>query len=1311
MALDVINPIQNTSYVNRDFESIYPELLDLVKQLTYKWDPSISNESDPGVILLKLNAIIADKLSYNLDKNILECFPLSVTQEGNARQLFEQLGYYMKWYRGATVDVALKWKSTPGTDYYTIPAFTMVSDADNNIVYALIGPSISSTSLTVSNQSLSTDGTILIFRAIQGIPVKYDINGETLIRFSALDSNRRIYFNSSDIAQNGIFITNKDENNYSSWHKVDNLTVQSISSSNRCFKFGVTTDGTTCYLEFPDNAESIFGEGIEITYIRTLGENGNISPRVLEKFYQDLVPIENNGIILNSDNVIIANISSASNGANPETINQAYRGYKRTIGTFDTLVTLRDYFNYIVSAEGLVSNAVVADRTNDIQSAYKIVSNKNLVQNVVTQVETSASDEPLLTAYSLKLYLLKYQSMINSEDAYNRTFEMMNNYEKTTVEGYTQNSKSIQHDYEKLISGKIAYILNKYPISCNITTQNPLTETEASDVTANIKLAIYQQLNSQEIDFGEEVPIDLIKNVILSADKRIKDVTFNTTSYNTYAVVYNETEAQSSIGNGTFEVVPIYGEEYESISALEPAAWEYKRYSVGDTVQYKLGIYECIQNNPPMMEPTQLSEYWTYVEASARGYSNQFQEEIVSKSILAGATQLYVEDTSINFQLSDLYRPISPFSYGPIENIESIYGTVEIPVSSSVTGDVWSYTLRQNEILQFYAPNLINAAEYSNYVRYEYVGPTVPKDTSYELKENECIIFYWQDAVGSVYKYTTYAQGCIIKPSFDLVTKQLSDNRVLPQYREELWPQISSDNYLVQGGGYVRNSDTFGNMSSDASQAVSGLSRSNALSGSNKVVIQAANQITLSLNDDNYYCYWILNSSTNNRYVLFDASENEQDYILDTGEYFFFTNPEMSQLTVLGAGTKISKTTTGTSRVWSVPVKNSSLIMQDGMSAFSTSDWFKLNDSESCSLTENQYYNFNEGTSISIAAGDSSSAWPEHFTNDPEELDNFVISYKTPSSTSYIDLPTLDLGTIGNWYVRGLLNMNFGPQTRQYLLNNQFLFVKRVGEDSYTQLSGQDMIVDPTSSDEISVYAGATSYPVSILATENIYNSSSTKLTTNPDTFKIYLSNHLISIYNDTTTNIQDITYQEDGTIIINVSPMESAGTILLPRCLAQGHYILSIFIPPNVTITPTAVHNQILYIMDSGNIINPIASHWATESGIYYYDIFAPDLANQPLVITIGAHSEEFILTLLPLYKYNLKEFRVGNDTLNIDLSKYDVDNLYDYTYVVDSDDEIENPLDSESFFKLNHPYNAYTISQFDTSDRSSIKILGKRK
>ena len=65
---EITSPLSPISYTNKDFRDIYPELLDIVKKLTYKWDPSISNESDPGVILLKLNAIIGDKNNYTSSK-------------------------------------------------------------------------------------------------------------------------------------------------------------------------------------------------------------------------------------------------------------------------------------------------------------------------------------------------------------------------------------------------------------------------------------------------------------------------------------------------------------------------------------------------------------------------------------------------------------------------------------------------------------------------------------------------------------------------------------------------------------------------------------------------------------------------------------------------------------------------------------------------------------------------------------------------------------------------------------------------------------------------------------------------------------------------------------------------------------------------------------------------------------------------------------------------------------------------------------------------------------------------------------------
>ena len=60
--------IENISYTNKDFGQIYPELLELIKKMTDKWDPEATNESDPGIVLTKLVAFVCDKLNYNIDR-------------------------------------------------------------------------------------------------------------------------------------------------------------------------------------------------------------------------------------------------------------------------------------------------------------------------------------------------------------------------------------------------------------------------------------------------------------------------------------------------------------------------------------------------------------------------------------------------------------------------------------------------------------------------------------------------------------------------------------------------------------------------------------------------------------------------------------------------------------------------------------------------------------------------------------------------------------------------------------------------------------------------------------------------------------------------------------------------------------------------------------------------------------------------------------------------------------------------------------------------------------------------------------------
>ena len=104
------------SPTKQDFYQIWNELLDTASKISERWDPTSTNEADPGIVLLKVLAAIGDKLNYNINKKILEVFMPSATQEESMRKLCEMLGYNIKYYRSATTDVTVSYIGTKDAD-------------------------------------------------------------------------------------------------------------------------------------------------------------------------------------------------------------------------------------------------------------------------------------------------------------------------------------------------------------------------------------------------------------------------------------------------------------------------------------------------------------------------------------------------------------------------------------------------------------------------------------------------------------------------------------------------------------------------------------------------------------------------------------------------------------------------------------------------------------------------------------------------------------------------------------------------------------------------------------------------------------------------------------------------------------------------------------------------------------------------------------------------------------------------------------------------------------------------------------------
>ena len=245
-------PVNSYSYTNKDYMSIITELIEVVKKLTNKWDPSISNESDPGVVLLKLNAIIGDKDNYNIDKNILEAFPQTLTQDVSARNIYDSLAYHMPWYMASETYVTFSWIGTDDNSFdslgnvtITIPRFTMITDSKSSIIYT-----------TTQDCVLTKDQPANSVPALQGVINTFSVLGDTTITLANLDENNRLYFDDYSIAENGVFVTNDFGMGATAnpWYRVDNIETE---TGLYCYEFGVDSRNNSCYLQFPDNIADI----------------------------------------------------------------------------------------------------------------------------------------------------------------------------------------------------------------------------------------------------------------------------------------------------------------------------------------------------------------------------------------------------------------------------------------------------------------------------------------------------------------------------------------------------------------------------------------------------------------------------------------------------------------------------------------------------------------------------------------------------------------------------------------------------------------------------------------------------------------------------------------------------------------------------------------------------------------------------------------------------------------------------------------------------------------------------------------------
>lgn len=499
--------LSNTSFVNKDFNSIWNEFLELVPKLTRKWLPSEANESDPLAVALKLIAIALDKGNYAIDKSLLELYPLSLTQEASAYRVYDALNYKIRWYESGRGFISVRYNKPEGNikNNPSLKKYDMITNEDNTVIYTIISDTVE---LTEAVQVFTAE-------VMQGAVKDFVINGQTLVTTQNLDSENRLYFTESNVAQNGIFVTSEGNE----WKCVDNLAL--YSGDSYVYTFGLDTATNSCYIQFPKDVANLCGPGFTIKYLLSEGSRGNVLRGDLTVLYSDSkIEFDGSDSKNLSEQITLFNNAAISNGRDPEKIDEMYETYKRTANLLNTLVTLEDYRNYLLTHissnnNKLVSNCQVSDRTCDLLNTY-IVKSMN-TSGKFTDVMRNGS----MNAFQLRLYPLTYSSDTTNKQGYDISFTTATNQQE--IEEELSRVRVVNHDFLK--SGNL-FILDA-TLRGIVYLESQVSARDARDILSNIYTAIYQNFNSSKLVFGKEISYADIVETIQAADTRIKYVALN----------------------------------------------------------------------------------------------------------------------------------------------------------------------------------------------------------------------------------------------------------------------------------------------------------------------------------------------------------------------------------------------------------------------------------------------------------------------------------------------------------------------------------------------------------------------------------------------------------------------------------------------------------------------------------------------------------------------------------------------------------------------------------------------------------------
>lgn len=1267
--------IQNISYTNKDFGQIYPELVELAKKLTNKWDPEETNESDPGIVLLKLAAFLGDKLNYNIDKNTLEQFIVSATQEKSMRRLTEMMGYNMKYYNSATTEIGFRYlgkmkaanESTDETadtnsienlSEFFIKAFDTEIKTEDDIIYTLLEDIQITNSVRQATKKLAIQGHLKELTVLGSD----NYTDSDLIQLYNLDDQNRIYFPDTDVAENGIFINREVYSllHPDYWHKVDNLNDKDLGS--KIFKFGYDSDKGFPYIEFPSDIADLIGDGLKISYIVSSGLNGKVLANRLTKFSKVNVTKNQSDTSafvteIKEDSYVLSNSVSVA-GSNPETITEAYNNFKKTIGTFNTLVSCKDYSNYLNlytdnNNKKLVSNVCVTDVRTDPDYS-KVIFSRDGTQGSHYRNETTINGDKY--PYNLIMHgTLPVNQDITSISLYNKTYNSLTKSDIYDIDNAIDDVKSINHNIVKPNNDQINFIEADYLLKANITTKYKVNNIEQKDIINNIKLALSKNFNANKVDFGEEIPYTSLINCIQNADNRIKN-----TSLDDPKITFN------------------------------------------------------------LKYPDNTVKEFTLIDG------NQLNS-IITENIVAGNLPVYKEIDDFNYDcLMEAYKKV--------DNIAAVFGEYKLTLTDTETSPT---KLKENESIQIIRDSYLTDLIYPAYIYYAFIGTNepgniaIPKNTVYRLKENETLYIQYTDS-SDVLQFVKYEKGATIKANFDIVntnglatilsTEATVDNKVASKFIR------NSDKQIMDKDVY-----TYSKWQNNTVPSKDGITPLFSIGTKEEIDILRKNEASVKKNTNIFWYIkprvvkngnnFEINNSRGDLILKVNPWNNNQYfYILEEGEYIVYPNDDLTSLNILQSGSKITveKLPDDTEDTLIIRRNREDVIDLNSLeNAMETNDVGTFKQSfnweivdREIKINETAISNYIEGTTLKSNAGAIS-------------IDK---NWAKCSSDLLIDGNKLFNGEdIDEPIIRTVLSINASKENNQIVKENQTIIalVSDIQKETETQLA--TITFKKISINNLfQIYPEIDSYnDLCVLCSTQYYEDSEGYLKPKQTTDGKYLYEFNASLihYKEQTTNqgpatIQTLTLRKIGDLLLFLKGKNKLVVndrdeyVINGEDLKEFDSTLSILIVANEVDLSAAelaelknnsnlYYNVYNYIVDSaGTLINASGTSLMKNATVLCNldNLKEADLKSSYIYISKPKN--------LDLYNY-LKENNISEEMIQ---KSIEGNTDFDWLGERNSSKLITSYQPLYSFFDPNNIYNKLTLAKIDF-DKSEFNIVGSSR